>query len=43
MRELITDIYEAGYQRILSKENTRRNAAKVLFPYYQHELNKTLI
>ena len=35
LRILITDIYEAGYKRILAKVNTRRNASKVLFPYYQ--------
>lgn len=43
MRELITDIYEAGYQRILSKENTRRNAAKVLFPYYQKHFRAKIL
>ena len=32
---LITDIYESGYERIMYKVNTRRNAAKLLFPYYQ--------
>ncbi|MBI1307599.1 MAG: hypothetical protein GC181_13435 [Bacteroidetes bacterium] len=32
---LITEIYESGYDRITQKVNTRRNAARVLFPYYQ--------
>jgi len=35
IRESITDIYESHYQRIISKVDTRRNAARVLFPYYQ--------
>lgn len=42
LRMLITDVYESGYQRILTKVNTRRNAARVLFPYYQkHFRTKT--
>ena len=35
LRMLITDVYESSYQRILRKIDTRRNAARVLFPYYQ--------
>jgi hypothetical protein len=35
LRILITDIYETGYKRILTKVDTRRNAARILFPYYQ--------
>ena len=35
LRILITDIYESYYGRIFKKIDTRRNAARVLFPYYQ--------
>lgn len=35
LRMLITDVYETGYNRILYKENTRRNASKTIFPYFQ--------
>lgn len=35
LRELITDVYESGYERILRKVDTRRNAGRLLFPYYQ--------
>ena len=35
IRMLITDVHETGFQRILRKINTRRNAASLLFPYYQ--------
>jgi hypothetical protein len=35
IKELVTDIYESGYTRIKEKIDTRRNAARVLFPYYQ--------
>jgi len=35
VRTAITDVYETGYQRILMKVDTRRNASRVLFPYYQ--------
>ena len=34
LRKLITDVYETGYERILRKIETRRNAARILFPYY---------
>ena len=35
LRGLITDIYESGYKRITQKVDTRRNAGRLLFPYYQ--------
>jgi hypothetical protein len=35
LKEIITDIYESGYKRIVNKVDTRRNAARLLFPYYQ--------
>jgi len=35
IKELVTDIYESGYTRLKDKIDTRRNAARVLFPYYQ--------
>jgi len=35
LRMIITDIYEEDYERILKKVETRRNAARLLFPYYQ--------
>lgn len=35
LRELISDIYESSYQRLHDKRDTRRNAARLLFPYYQ--------
>ena len=41
LRGLITDVYESGYERILRKVDTRRNAGRLLFPYYQkHFTNK---
>jgi len=43
LRMLITDVYESGYQRILTKVNTRRDGAHILFPYYQkHFRTKTI-
>ena len=35
LREIITDVYETGFKRIVNKVDTRRNAARLLFPYYQ--------
>ncbi|MEN2284520.1 DUF6090 family protein, partial [Algoriphagus sp. SE2] len=35
LRETITDVYETGFKRIVDKVDTRRNAARLLFPYYQ--------
>ncbi|MBT8257371.1 MAG: hypothetical protein KJO49_02795 [Bacteroidia bacterium] len=35
LKEIITDIYESDFKRILDKVETRRNAARLLFPYYQ--------
>ena len=35
LRILIIGVYESGFQRIIEKINTRCNAARVLFPYYQ--------
>lgn len=35
LRETITDVYETGFKRIVNKVDTRRNAARILFPYYQ--------
>jgi hypothetical protein len=35
LRVLITDVYEAGYKRIIAKQEARRSAANILFPYYQ--------
>jgi hypothetical protein len=43
LRMLITDVYETGYQRILTKVNTRRNASRILFPYYQKNFRSKLI
>jgi hypothetical protein len=43
LRMLITDVYESGYQRILTKVNTRRNAARILFPYHQKNFRSKLI
>ncbi|MCA0133812.1 DUF6090 family protein [Winogradskyella alexanderae] len=42
IRLLITEIYEAGYNRILFKQTTRRNGATLLFPYYQKHFRTTL-
>ncbi|MCA0154413.1 DUF6090 family protein [Winogradskyella vincentii] len=42
LRMLITDIYESGYQRIYKKIDTRRNAARLLFPYYQKHFRSIL-
>ncbi|MFC2148342.1 hypothetical protein ACFLR9_07220, partial [Bacteroidota bacterium] len=35
LKEIITDVYETGFKRIVNKVDTRRNAARLLFPYYQ--------
>jgi hypothetical protein len=35
VKTAITDVYENGYKRILTKVDTRRNASRILFPYYQ--------
>ncbi|HSQ86106.1 MAG TPA: DUF6090 family protein, partial [Desulfobacterales bacterium] len=43
LRMLITDIYESGYKRILTKVNTRRNPANILFPYYQENFRTKMI
>jgi hypothetical protein len=43
LRMLIIDIYEAGYVRIKTKVGSRRNAANVLFPYYQKHFTTKLI
>lgn len=43
LRMLITDIYETGYNRIITKINTRRNASRVLYPYYQKHFRTVLI
>jgi len=43
LRILITDVYETGYERIFRKINTRRNAARILFPYYQKHFQTKMI
>lgn len=43
LRMLIIEIYEGGYERILYKVNTRRNAANILFPYYQENFRTKLV
>jgi exonuclease VII small subunit len=43
LRALITDVYESGYKRIQTKVNTRRNAARLLFPYYQKNFRTRII
>jgi len=35
LRNMITNVYERGYQRLIRKVDTRRNASRMLFPYYQ--------
>ncbi len=35
LKEIITDVYESGFKRIVNKVDTRRNAGRLLFPYYQ--------
>ena len=35
LKNIITGIYESGFNRLLIKVGTRRNAARILFPYYQ--------
>jgi hypothetical protein len=39
----IIDIYEAGFVRIKSKVESRRNAANLLFPYYKEHFTTKLI
>ena len=43
LRKLITDVYETGYSRILRKIETRRNAARILFPYYQKHFRTKIV
>ena len=43
LRMLITDVYETGYQRILTKVNSRRNASSLLFPYYQKHFRTKIV
>tara|TARA_R110001632_G_scaffold83134_2_gene184214 strand:- start:2750 stop:3496 length:747 start_codon:yes stop_codon:yes gene_type:complete len=43
LRMIITDIYEEDYERILKKVDTRRNAARLLFPYYQKNFRTILV
>ena len=43
LRELITNIYEGLYPRIISKVNTRLEAAGLLFPYYQEHFNSKVV
>ena len=43
LRMLITDVYESGYERILRKIDTRRNAARILFPYYQKNFRTIVV
>ena len=43
LRKLITDVYETGYERILRKIETRRNAARILFPYYQKHFRTKIV
>lgn len=35
LKKLIIKVYESDYQRLIKKIDTRRNAAQLLFPYYQ--------
>ncbi|GAA4280368.1 DUF6090 family protein [Gaetbulibacter aestuarii] len=43
LRDLITYIYESGYKRLQLKIETRRNAARLLFPYYQKHFVSKII
>lgn len=43
LREIITDVYETGFNRIVNKVDTRRNAARLLFPYYQKHFRTKFI
>ncbi len=43
LRALITDVYETGYERLRIKAETRRNAARLLFPYYQKHFKTRLV
>ena len=43
LRMLITNIYESGYESVIRKITTRRNAARLLFPYYKkHFITKKI-
>jgi len=42
LRTLITDVYESGYERLRIKAETRRNAGRLLFPYYQKHFKTKL-
>lgn len=35
IRDVIINVYDSGFKRIIDKVETRRNAARILFPYYQ--------
>jgi hypothetical protein len=43
LRALITDVYETGYERLRIKAETRRNAGRLLFPYYQKHFRTQLV
>ena len=43
LRAMITDVYETGYQRLQMKVDTRRNAGRLLFPYYQKHFTTRLV
>ncbi|MBT8287568.1 MAG: hypothetical protein HKN00_11210 [Flavobacteriaceae bacterium] len=41
LKEIITSVYESGFKRIINKIETRRNAARLLFPYHQKHFRST--
>jgi hypothetical protein len=41
LRALITDVYEAGYKRIVTKQESARTASNTLFPYYEEHFRVT--
>ena len=43
LKEIITDVYETGFKRIMNKVDTRRNAGRLLFPYYQRNFKTKFI
>ena len=43
LKNIITDIYESGFSRLLKKVDTRRNAPRILFPYYQEHFRTQVL
>ncbi|MBT8218568.1 MAG: hypothetical protein KJP00_02005, partial [Bacteroidia bacterium] len=43
LKEVIIDVYDSGFNRIIEKVETRRKGARVLFPYYQKNFTTKIV